>query len=187
MWDEITDPFPNFNNATVEVWEWLNKIILHMGMCLLIHASINLINLLRITDLCDGNSPVNSPHKWPATRNMFPFDDVLMNDIGTRSPNGQGTDLFARHIPVSVCRGLAIIRVGEIFWNGNFDYIIKQISRYMGGHKSTAYYKRDVTPMPQQHCSVVVIIRPSWIHSPIIVKVSSLSLDNRVIAPVPTG
>ena len=23
--------------------------------------------------------PVNSPHKWPATRNMFPFDDVIMN------------------------------------------------------------------------------------------------------------
>ena len=22
MWDEITYPFPNFNGATVEVWEW---------------------------------------------------------------------------------------------------------------------------------------------------------------------
>ena len=22
--------------------------------------------------------PVNSPHKWPVTRNMFPFDDVIM-------------------------------------------------------------------------------------------------------------
>ena len=22
-------------------------------------------------------SPVNSPHKWPVTRNMFPFDDVI--------------------------------------------------------------------------------------------------------------
>ena len=22
--------------------------------------------------------PVNSPHKWPGTRNMFPFDDVIM-------------------------------------------------------------------------------------------------------------
>ena len=21
---------------------------------------------------------VNSPHKWPVTRNMFPFDDVIM-------------------------------------------------------------------------------------------------------------
>ena len=24
--------------------------------------------------------PVNSPHKWPVTRNMFPFDDVIMSD-----------------------------------------------------------------------------------------------------------
>ena len=22
--------------------------------------------------------PVNSPHKWPVTRTMFPFDDVIM-------------------------------------------------------------------------------------------------------------
>ena len=25
--------------------------------------------------------PVNSPHKWPVTRNMFPFDDVIMKYI----------------------------------------------------------------------------------------------------------
>ena len=24
--------------------------------------------------------PVNSPHKWPVTRKMFPFDDVIMNN-----------------------------------------------------------------------------------------------------------
>ena len=23
--------------------------------------------------------PVNSPHKWPVTRQMFPFDEVIMN------------------------------------------------------------------------------------------------------------
>ena len=30
---------------------------------------------------CVGNSPgpVNSPHKGPVTRKMFPFDDVIMN------------------------------------------------------------------------------------------------------------
>ena len=35
----------------------------------------------RVTGLCVGNSPgpVNSPHKWPVTRKMFPFDDVIMN------------------------------------------------------------------------------------------------------------
>ena len=26
-------------------------------------------------------SPVNSPHKWPVTRKMFPFDDVIMSSI----------------------------------------------------------------------------------------------------------
>ena len=25
--------------------------------------------------------PVNSPHKWPETRKMFPFDDVIMNSV----------------------------------------------------------------------------------------------------------
>ena len=35
---------------------------------------------LRVTVLCVGNSPrpVNSPHKGPVTRKMFPFDDVIM-------------------------------------------------------------------------------------------------------------
>ena len=35
---------------------------------------------LRVTGLCVGNSPgpVNSPHKEPVTRKMFPFDDVIM-------------------------------------------------------------------------------------------------------------
>ena len=35
---------------------------------------------LRVTGLCVGISPgpVNSPHKWPVTRKMFPFDDVII-------------------------------------------------------------------------------------------------------------
>ena len=42
---------------------------------------------LRVTGLCTWNWwPVNSPHKWPVTRKMFPFDDVTMGNIpwGTR-------------------------------------------------------------------------------------------------------
>ena len=36
---------------------------------------------LRVTGLCAGihRSTVNSPHKWPVTRKMFPFDDVIMS------------------------------------------------------------------------------------------------------------
>ena len=35
---------------------------------------------LRVTGLCAGNSPgpVNSPHKGPVARKIFPFDDVIM-------------------------------------------------------------------------------------------------------------
>ena len=36
---------------------------------------------LRVTSICAGNSagPVNSPHKGLVTREMFPFDDVIMS------------------------------------------------------------------------------------------------------------
>ena len=35
---------------------------------------------LRVTGLCVGihRGPVNSPHKWPVTWKMFPFDDIIM-------------------------------------------------------------------------------------------------------------
>ena len=37
---------------------------------------------LRATGFCAGihRWPVNSPHKWPVTRTMFPFDNVIMNN-----------------------------------------------------------------------------------------------------------
>ena len=41
---------------------------------------------------------MNSPHKWPATRKMFPFDDVIMGPvIGMKFYN---TDTNHRHIPL---------------------------------------------------------------------------------------
>ena len=40
---------------------------------------------LRVTGLCAGNwpGPVNSPHKGPVMRKMFPFDDVIMLRMST--------------------------------------------------------------------------------------------------------
>ena len=38
---------------------------------------------LRVTGLCAGNWPVNSPHKGPVTRKLFPFDDVIMISVFT--------------------------------------------------------------------------------------------------------
>ena len=41
------------------------------------------ISKLRVTSPCERIhwSPVNSPHKGPITRNLFPFDDVIMRRI----------------------------------------------------------------------------------------------------------
>ena len=32
MWGEIDYPFPNFNDVTLKVWEWVNNFILHVRM-----------------------------------------------------------------------------------------------------------------------------------------------------------
>ena len=47
---------------------------------------------LRVTGLCVGNSsgPVNSPHKGPVTRKMFPFDDVIMRQCSSGPVGGTG-------------------------------------------------------------------------------------------------
>ena len=57
----------------------------------------------RVTGICEGNSPVNSPHKGPVTRKMFPFDDVIMNvescngmTLNRSKATGQ-TDVLTNH------------------------------------------------------------------------------------------
>ena len=55
--------------------------------------------------------PVNSPHKWPVTRKMFPFDDVIMNCVILKSydhylhqryisyhNHAAGCSQFSRHV-----------------------------------------------------------------------------------------
>ena len=37
--------------------------------------------------------PVNSPHKWPVTRKLFPFDDVIMRSV---NPN----NVWQLHFPL---------------------------------------------------------------------------------------
>ena len=61
---------------------------------------------LRVTGLCEGNSPgrMNSPHKGPVTRKIFPFDDVIMWIITT------GTNVFDVFSWENVC-------VGEHLWD----------------------------------------------------------------------
>ena len=65
---------------------------------------------LRVTGLCAGNSPgpVNSPYKWPVTRKMFPFDDVIMIhcERGTSTTNCSCSQHRprARYVPIFYSR-----------------------------------------------------------------------------------
>ena len=62
---------------------------------------------LCVTGLCEGNSPwpVNSPHKGPVTRKMFPFHDVIMGcvigciqlTLTLTDPTGYTTQILLPH------------------------------------------------------------------------------------------
>ena len=58
----------------------------------------NKTSKLRVTGLRAGNSPgpVNSPHKGPVTRKMFPFDDVIMHGMKARLRHPRGTVYFLK-------------------------------------------------------------------------------------------
>ena len=57
---------------------------------------------LRVTGLCA--EPVNSPHKWPVTRKMSAFDDVIMGKYVANGTDWQmfGKSLFCNQYIVSV-------------------------------------------------------------------------------------
>ena len=88
MWGESTEPMASSHKGAVTL-HWRHND--HDGVsnhqphgCLLnrlFRPRSKKTSKLCVTGLCAGNSrgPVNSPHKWPVTRKMFPSDDVIMN------------------------------------------------------------------------------------------------------------
>ena len=60
-----------------------SQITCTSNVCSAVCSGAHQTSKLRVTGLCVGNSPgpVNSPHKGPVTRKMFPFDDVIMDEV----------------------------------------------------------------------------------------------------------
>ena len=57
---------------------------------------------------------VNSPHKWPVTRNMFPFDDFIMrNHLSDTSASGP--KVFAISVATSVVQGWIMFTVWVVW------------------------------------------------------------------------
>ena len=50
--------------------------------------------------------PVNSPHKWPVTRKMFPFDDAIMLYRKGKSLNPETTNYVNAKINLKVYNGI---------------------------------------------------------------------------------
>ena len=61
------------------------------------------------------SGPVNSPHKWPVTRKMFPFDDVIMicaDYVSTKWFNGLKVVLKSFLLRL-VCSVIYLLRYGQ--------------------------------------------------------------------------
>ena len=62
--------------------------------------------------------PVNSPHKWPVTRKMFPFDDVIMI-IEDQAPEDSMDRLFDIHMNCSCTENVINVHMKCLHENGN--------------------------------------------------------------------
>ena len=54
-------------------------------------------------------SPVNSPHKWPVTLKMFPFDDVIMISACHSNPSEKHFKLKPHEISHNLCLCITIL------------------------------------------------------------------------------
>ena len=91
---------------------------------------------LHVTGLCVGNSPgpVNSPHKVPATRKMFRFDDVIMKEATTTALRATYTAnkmTYTVNTKVSGCY-IDGLRPGlTILWTEAFIDIFQNFTNHM--------------------------------------------------------
>ena len=87
------------------------------------------ISKLRVTGLCAGihRRPVNSPHKWPVTRKMFPLDDVIVNFKTTINwVVLGGLYRFSRQTKTSILQTYIIRNIGGVLWYGGQIKILLQ-------------------------------------------------------------
>ena len=77
--------------------------------------------------------PVNSPHKWPVTRKMFPFDDVIMY-----AGNGTSNALTIHSTIYKISTNKLQWNLSEI-WNFSFKKGHLKMSLAKVGHFYTMY------------------------------------------------
>ena len=67
--------------------------------------------------------PVNFPHKWPVTRKMFPFDDVIMKSTCIKPQHNRVQASYSVHTRAySISHQLNLWFCGAFFCRGYFCY-----------------------------------------------------------------
>ena len=78
--------------------------------------------------------PVNSPHKWPVTRNMFPLDDVIMcHDyvIDNKSTKGRRTEV---NMEMMKCISYCVDKLRDDAWTDGHTDRQTQPTKIHEGH-----------------------------------------------------
>ena len=96
--------------------------------------------------------PVNFPHKWPVTRKMFPFDEVIM-----REPyNGVGTRYFSNMPWYYTMVDTLFILLVPIWWLTNLEVIIgRQCIIVYYGYITLQYKTALHTTGPHSHIGTI--------------------------------
>ena len=89
---------------------------------------------LRVTDLCDGNSPETggSPHKWPGTWKMFPFNDVIMETNILSFIDNEMSFCHFDEIKVTGCTEIVILTTfGAVIGDNFFKMTVFPFQRWL--------------------------------------------------------
>ena len=84
--------------------------------------------------------PVNSPHKWPVTRKMFPFDDVIRNGKIWNHPDWRKASFNFIN-----CSFILIFIWGQMVWNYHVCTVIV-VKTDLKTHKKYLYLCDSLTP-----------------------------------------
>ena len=103
--------------------------------------------------------PVNSPHKWPVTRKMFPFDDVIMVSLCVCTIYVGGlikicfTLVIANHlalgIPLQLCwhlaAGIQVVLYLDLYCDIHSSYISEEL-------------EGDAVDFQEQYCGYTMVL-----------------------------
>ena len=93
-----------------------------------------------------NRGPVNSPHKWPVTRKMFPFDDVISKSNvfpGPNASNGETLLMDNVLIQINITKQADVCK--DSSWNGKIKVIQRNENEFTTiEHQSGLYLQHYI-------------------------------------------